>query len=285
VAVLGGLRLSVPRLVPSAAPEHRRWPWALLAGLALAVALGMWAWSARPFWALPLSGADQSAPAGRAGISLVRAGLNTWLPPLAGLMVQLPLTYLAALGIGALRPLGRHSEWLLVPFSPWLFATASTLGVAWFQLVRQADLLGRTMALLVPALALNVPLLFALTLFFKGQSARWRAARAEGASGAGNVWRELVAPSLPLAVLGGLLALAALAQDLYWPLLVAVGPENLTAGLALLRLQQSFAGPGTGLGAAITTLVWPAALVVLAGLAALQIGYVGRLSLEAGPGE
>ena len=46
------------------------------------------------------------------------------------LCIQLPIAYLGALGIGALRPLGRYSEWLLLPFSPWLFITALPLSVA-----------------------------------------------------------------------------------------------------------------------------------------------------------
>jgi hypothetical protein len=260
--------------------RSRSWAAVVLAGLWLAVAFGMWAWSARPLVTLPFSDPGTGPQAGvPEALPLARIWLNTWAPPLVGLLaVQLPVTYLAALGIGALRPLGRHSEWLLLPFSPWLFATASTLGLAWFQSIRQADLLGRTLPLLVPAVAFNVPLLFALTLFFKGQSERWRA----DAPTFSGLFRQVIGPSLPLTLLLGLLALLALAQDLYWPLLATVRAESDTVGLALLRLQQSFGAPGAGLAAAITTLVWPAALVVLAFLAVLQITYVARLRLEAG---
>ncbi|HRE27220.1 MAG TPA: hypothetical protein PK954_11345, partial [Anaerolineales bacterium] len=48
---------------------------------------------------------------------------NTLVPPLVGLVIQWPLALLGGYAIGGLRPLGRHSLWLLVPFAPWLFVT------------------------------------------------------------------------------------------------------------------------------------------------------------------
>ena len=59
-----------------------------------------------------------------------RVWANTLVPPAMSIfLLQLPIAYLGALGIGALRPLGRWSEWLLLPFAPWLFITALPLGI------------------------------------------------------------------------------------------------------------------------------------------------------------
>jgi hypothetical protein len=127
--------------------------------------------------------------------------LNTLLPPLVSvLLFQIPIAYVAALGIGSLRPLGRHSEWLLLPFCPWLFVGMETLGVQGFQNLRQLSSLG-TFSALVSPLALSVPGLVILTLFFKGRQDEWRDAQASGAKAVGSFFRQLVLPSLPLAAL------------------------------------------------------------------------------------
>jgi ABC-type sugar transport system permease subunit len=43
---------------------------------------------------------------------------NTWLPKAIAVAFQLLISVLAGVGIGALRPLGRYSEWLLILFAP-----------------------------------------------------------------------------------------------------------------------------------------------------------------------
>ena len=205
--------------------------------------------------------------------------VNTLLPPLSALLLtQLPFAYLGALGIGAVRPLGKWSELLLLLFSPWLFVTAVPLSLVAFQNLRNASLLG-TFVALVPPISLSVPMLFILTLFFKGQEAQWHAARAQGQSAAGAFFTRLIVPSLPLAALLACVTLMVNVQDLWWPLIVAVRQDVRPFTVALVGLAGTFA-TNWPLIAAGTTLYgllslawsWPV-------LGVLQAYYLERLAM------
>jgi ABC-type sugar transport system permease subunit len=123
--VLGAARVEH---APAAGANARLMP-AVLA-IVLLIVLGLaafllWGGSIWPMLqaaGLALSGGERAAIQIAFGNSLVG--------PAMVLLVQLPLAYLAALGISGLRPLGRWSEWLLLPFSPWLFVTLGPLSVA-----------------------------------------------------------------------------------------------------------------------------------------------------------
>ncbi|MEV0588973.1 hypothetical protein [Nonomuraea sp. NPDC050310] len=81
------------------------------------------------------------------------------------------VAYVGALGVGGLRPLGRHSQWLLLPFAPWLFTgTAPTVLASWLN-VRSLDLLD-TFVALVPPVAVSVPALVILTVLCRGLARR-----------------------------------------------------------------------------------------------------------------
>ncbi len=105
-------------------------------------------------------------------------------PFLAALVILL-LAALAAVAIGALRPLGRRSEWLLLPFAPWLFVGAGPLGIAWFSAERSLHL-------------------------------RWHALVGAGMP---SGWAFLRAVVLPMAGLLTGVAMLIQAQGLVWPLL------------------------------------------------------------------
>jgi len=198
----------------------------------------------------------------------------TWI---AVLLIQLPLTYLAALGIGALRPLGRYSEWLLLLFGPWLFVTVVPLSIVAFQGRVDAEQLNTFMGLLPPIL-ISVPMLFVLTLFFKGQELKWRADQAAGQS-VGSFFRTLILPSLPLAALLACIALAISQQELLWPLLVATKPDNMTVTLALARLGGQMASNPAIIATALILLGLPSLLSNLLVLGLFQIFYLDRLAL------
>lgn len=209
-------------------------------------------------------------------IPLARVVVNTIVPvALPVLLAQLPLAFLAALGIGALRPLGRHSEWLLLPFSPWLFVTVSPLSPVLFETIRDARLIN-TLPGLIPPLGLSVPILFVLTLFFKGQSRAWRAAPAPGA-----FFRRVIVPSLPLALLLGAAALLVGMQDLLWPLIVANRSDHFTIPVALTRLNATAgasAAPPT-VAAALTLFGLPPFLIFFVTFGLLQALYLDRLAV------
>lgn len=196
--------------------------------------------------------------------------LNTWLPALAGALVSVGVAYLAALGIGALRPLGRRSEWLLLPFAPWLFAGTGPLSIANWNTMRGLGLVD-TFAALVPPLLVSVPALVVLTLLCKGLAER----------NTGDLLTGVVRPSLPMA---GILVVAVTlvnAQDLLWPLLVAQRTDLATAPVAQMTAAGQFEGAAVD-AALATPLV--AIVLALAAAVAAQLLYLDRLALTVGRG-
>ncbi len=101
--------------------------------------------------------------------------VNTWLPPLPVAVVGIGVAALAGFGIGALRPLGRRSELLLLPFAPWLFVGLGPL-LPHAANSLYSDAAAGGFAGLIPPVWLSIPALFLTTLFFRGQAARRAAA-------------------------------------------------------------------------------------------------------------
>jgi ABC-type sugar transport system permease subunit len=213
-------------------------------------------------------------------LPLATAFTNTLVPPLLIVLLQLPVAYLAALGIGAVRPLGRWSEVLLLPISPWLFVTAVPLSIVAFQNVQKMHGLN-TLVGLIPPLPLSVPMVFALTLFFKGQVTHWQNARLKGQSAAAATWSQLIWPSLPLVCLLAAVALLVGLQDLYWPLLISSTPSGMPFSVALIR-QLHLTTDWPLVAASITTFELPLFLWFFVALGLLQCLYLDRLILTDG---
>jgi hypothetical protein len=213
-------------------------------------------------------------------VPVSRAQINTILPPLiAVFLIQMPLAYAGALGIGALRPLGRRSEWLLLPFSPWPFVTIGPLSLAAYRNLAAMGQLNTFLALFPPIL-LSVPVLFILTLFFKGQEPRWRAAQAEGQPGA--FFRTLILPSLPLAALLALALILVEMRALLWPLVAATNQVYFTSSVALVMISSAFTSDWPTLMAAVVALGLPFFLLFLLGFSVFQALYLDRLAIRAG---
>jgi hypothetical protein len=205
--------------------------------------------------------------------STARVLLNTWVPPVLGAIVSVGTAFLAALGIGGLRPLGRRSEWLLLAFAPWLFVGVTPLSVAGFDNARHLHLINRFIGL-VPPLLLSVPSLLVLTLFFRSRAAKWRA-------GGAGFFPQVVVPALPLAALMGGMTVLFGAHGALWPTIVASESGHQTAPLAVLRQLGGYSGrPALGVAT-------PLVLVILLFLAlgALQIFYLDRLVITTGPAD
>ncbi|MBN1813379.1 MAG: sugar ABC transporter permease, partial [Anaerolineae bacterium] len=101
---------------------------------------------------LGLPGAYTEALKGPPPASIGQAWINTVLPPLLAIfLLQMPIVYVAALGIGALRPLKKRSELLLLLFSPWLFVTVGPLSPVAYLIARQLNLLDTAAALPPPS--------------------------------------------------------------------------------------------------------------------------------------
>jgi hypothetical protein len=194
--------------------------------------------------------------------------VNTWAPALIGAVVSVGVAYLGALGIGGLRPLGRHSEWLLLVFAPWLFVGTGPLSIADWQITRNLGLIDAFPALIQPLLV-SVPALFVLTLLCKGLAERTDRDFVSG----------VLLPSLPMAgILAGAVTLVN-GHDLLWPLLVAQDPGLATAPVAqFVSLgQYSASAPDAGL---TTPLVVVA--VALVAVVAAQLLYLDRLAITTG---
>jgi ABC-type sugar transport system permease subunit/ABC-type glycerol-3-phosphate transport system permease component len=221
---------------------------------------------------------------GRVGevIPIGQVLVNTLVPLLAVLLLlQLPITYLGALGIGALRPLGRWSELLLLLFSPWLFVTIGPLSIAMWQGIQTVGALD-TLVGLAPPIILSVPILFILTLFFKGQAPKWEAAQAEGQPAAGAFFNKLILPSLPLLALLACVAFFIESQAFLWPLIVTHKPGNFPVTVALSMLHGQFDPGGVPMLAAALTLLWmPPIIFFFLAFGVFQIFYLERLSLSA----
>ncbi|GAA4530915.1 carbohydrate ABC transporter permease [Nonomuraea ferruginea] len=246
-------------------PDTARKPSA--AGMAVGVAALLVAtvlvflWS-RPWLSALLQPAEAGAPHGR------NVHLNTWLPAFAGALVSVGVAYLGALGIGGLRPLGRRSEWLLLPFAPWLFVGAGPLSIANWNTLRGLGLVD-TVAALVPPLLVSVPALVILTLLCKGLAER----------NTGDLLSGVVRPSFPMACVLVVAVTLVNAQDLLWPLLVTQQPDLATAPLAQFMASSQFPGGGADVGLA-TPLI--AIVLALAAAVAAQLLYLDRLALTVG---
>ncbi|MFD0745291.1 hypothetical protein ACFQ1L_28415 [Phytohabitans flavus] len=196
------------------------------------------------------------------GFSVGRIVVNTWLPPLISAVVGVGFAALGGYGIGALRPLGRYSEVILLPFAPWLFVGTGPLAIAGFLRARELGQFDSFLGL-IPPTWLSIPALVLFTLFFRAR-------------------RSTVVTALPLAALALLLVWLLSAQDTLWPYLVAQSPDLRTGPLALVVLATSLATLGGGGGAMALVLPLPLLLFFAAACVALQVGYLDRLAIRAG---
>ncbi|MET8863123.1 sugar ABC transporter permease [Nonomuraea sp. NPDC004580] len=204
--------------------------------------------------------------ASRAGAaSSLRAQVNTWVPAVVGALVSVGVAYLAALGIGGLRPLGRASEWLLLIFAPWLFVGAGPFSVANWQNVRNLGLID-TFPALIPPLLVSVPALLVLTLLCKGLAERTDR----------DFYSGVFLPSLPMAgILAGAVTLVN-AHDVQWPLLVVQHTDLFTAPVAQMAQVGGFSRAAADVGAATPLAVVAVALAVLV---TAQLLYLDRLAI------
>lgn len=193
---------------------------------------------------------------------------NTWLPPLISTVVGVGVALLAGFGIGAVRPLGRWSELLLLPFAPWLFVGLGPLSLAGFDRLRAAGQLN-TFTALIPPTWLAIPALVIFTVLFRGL------ARNMLIMDRGAVLRA----AAPMAVLVGGATVLVRAQDLSWSYLVATDAEHLTGPLLAVRQLAELPASQVSVG-----LVLPVVLVAVfaVGLGVLQLFFLDRVTLRVG---
>jgi ABC-type sugar transport system permease subunit len=265
LVILTGLRLQVTQ-AEAAGPRPESRTVALAVGGPLLVvflvitAAGLWPW---------LSNLAGGSPQGAPGTFV-----NTWIPPLISTVVGVTLAAVAAFGISGLRPLGRHSEWLLAPFGLFLFVGSAPLAIRAYAAGSTAGRLDSFLAL-VPPSRLTIPALFLLALFFRGQALRRETVLQENRPAP---WWSIVLPVLPMLGLVYLATWVVQAQDLVWPLITSTGDyptAQYVVAQARQYLDQHHAGYDQLLPIPIII------LLLLAGVAA-QLLYLERVALHAG---
>jgi hypothetical protein len=198
--------------------------------------------------------------------------LVTWLFPLVTALVQVVTAALAAFGIAVVRPLGRHSEWLLLLWAPWLLVGNGLLVLP--RLDPETEGLQPLIAYAPPSWV-SLPALVVFTLLFRGQGAQWRRARLAGQphSFVRTMW-----PVLPMAVLATGIVWLLQAQDLLVPRMMDGGQGVVpNAQLILIRPSPGLAEPEAGIGYPLWIL-----LMLTLGLLVMQLGYLDRVAVRTG---
>jgi hypothetical protein len=194
-------------------------------------------------------------------------------------LVGVALAALAGAAIGALRPLGRWSELLLLPFAPWLLVGSAPLVLAGFVDAQHSGKLESWFAL-IPPTWLVVPALFLFTVLFRGQEGRRRAMVAAGMSPRTALVRAML-PALPMIGLAFAATWLVQAQDLSWPFTMASGPERATSTVLMFQHLGQYARSDAS---APFSSVLPVVVVVLSivVLAAAQLSYLDRIAVRVG---
>lgn len=206
-----------------------------------------------------------------------QSSANSILPMLVTILfIQLPVAYLGALGISVVKPFGKASEWILLLFSPWLFVTAMPFALAAFQNLHTADLLDSPFAL-TPPILFSIPMLFILTLFFKGQFHTWETSGNEGTPTLSEVFKHWLLPSLPLALFMSALSMLVATQEVFASFMVGASQAHSTITTVIAQFAGGF-NP-SGIPAVIAWFGVPVAIIAFAIFATLQITYLQRLAI------
>jgi len=217
------------------AAEHKMKPGLILLVVGLFCFIGFSILALLPVISAALSRTSTQAPSTLPPIVTSSGLINSFIQFIPVFILQLPISYLAALGIGGLRPLGKRSEWLLLLFGGGLFLTITPMSMAGFIINRFLNVIDTPAGLMWSSQILNVPMLFILTLFFKGQHVAWMDRKASGESTIRAAFKSLILPSIPLAVLLALLTSVVIFGDIVWPLVAVHSPEMMPLSLQLLE--------------------------------------------------
>ncbi|WP_431729486.1 sugar ABC transporter permease [Verrucosispora sp. TAA-831] len=241
-------------------------------GLAVAgvVAVGLMLWVAWPWLRRSLRFTNDLGPVPGAALSDML--IWTWLPTLVATLVTITVAVAGGFAIGGLRPLGRFSELLLLPFAPWLFVGTGPLAVESYLRTRDFDQVNTFLGVIPPGWV-SIPALFLFTLLFRGLEPQWRAG--------GGFGRTMLAPAVPMVLLAGLVTWLVSSGQLLWPWIVAQTPSTRTAPVEALAQGTTGRVPTDELALG-ALLPLPMLLLFLAALVVLQVRYLDRLAIRVG---
>ncbi|WP_199034596.1 hypothetical protein [Glycomyces salinus] len=278
--VLGRVRFEY-RARSERVAERMRVPWGAISGVVSTLLLGAVLWSLWP-WVTNLTGPLDGDYPDRATVVA-----HTWLPPLLLAVCSVAVAAVGGFAIGVLRPLGRHSRWLLLPFAPWLFVGTGPLVMTWFHETWQLD----GWAALLSRAWISIPALFVFTALFWGLEDRRRMTVAAGVD---RRRARLVVLSgfWPAGVLSVVLVWLAGAQDLVWQSVKYPVGDDPSGQVTLHRFaidpsEAAAAASGAGVDAELPlgmSLGYPLPLLAVFALAVAAAGvwYLPRISVRAG---
>jgi ABC-type sugar transport system permease subunit len=251
-------RLRIEPVAPATPDRTRAWA-VVVAVLGLLVVLavtlyGLWPWLTG-LGNLTADGVDYDSAS---------VLVNTWLPPLVSTVIGVGLAALAGFGIGALRPAGRFSELLLLPFAPWLFVGIGPLFLVKFDAASAGDRLDTFLGR-IPPIWLAVPALFVFTLLFRGL--------------AGRSLGSMLLRALPMVGLVGAATWLVQSQSLLWGLVVSISDPNAQVLLVQWLGTLGASSDNVPLGLVLPI---PAIVVFAVGLGLLHLLYLDRLAIRAG---
>ncbi|MFI7077082.1 sugar ABC transporter permease [Micromonospora sp. NPDC049903] len=234
------------------------------------VAVGLMLWVAWPWLRRSLRFTNDFGPVPGAALSDML--IWTWLPTLVATLVTITVAVAGGFAIGGLRPLGRFSELLLLPFAPWLFVGTGPLAVESYLRTRDFDQVNTFLGVIPPGWV-SIPALFLFTLLFRGLEPRWRAG--------GGFGRTMLAPAVPMVLLAGLVTWLVSSGQLLWPWIVAQTPSTRTAPVEALAQGTTGRIPADELALG-ALLPLPMLLLFLIALVVLQVRYLDRLAIRVG---
>ncbi|MCD0444082.1 hypothetical protein LO763_10650 [Glycomyces sp. A-F 0318] len=199
---------------------------------------------------------------------------QTWGPPLVTTGVALATAVVGGFAIGALRPFGDASRWLLLLFAPWLFTGSGPLGAANLEAVA-AEGEWMVIGTFPPRVWVAIPVLFLFTALFWGLEDRRRAALEAGV-GEREARRAFAAGAWPMAALAGLALLLVFGQDAFWQQIT--WQDMLSTGYMTHALENlDFEHTAVALG-------YPLPVLAVAAIAAVALAarYLPKVAVKTG---
>jgi multiple sugar transport system permease protein len=178
------------------------------------------------------------------------------------LFFQLLFAVPAAYALARLRFPGR--EWVFGAVMLGLLVPPHVPALPLYVSFAQLGLLNTYAALITPSV-ISVFAIFLFRQFFKAlPDDLIHAARIDGMSEVGIVWRVILPNALPAATAFAIFSVVAHWNDLFWPLIVVTGPERATPALGVLQFRSEEAGDDFGaLMAASVIMTTPLVLAFL----------------------
>ncbi len=214
------------------------------------------------------------------GINWGQSLSNSTAPLLTIWLIQIPITYLAGLSLGFLRPFGRiGSNVLFILFLVALFIPAEALQNAWYMQTRDAGMVNTLDATTLPWM-ISAGALIAFKLFFDGAFEKY--AHSDTASGKNRFLMSVVVPSLPIVVLVGAAVSFMSLQAFTWPLIVIQDQASLPLTVQIAQVRGTLSGNNLPLVGLAITLIRNPGIVFIVIFAVLQIFVVDRLAILGG---